>query len=228
VSVSVYDGLGNAHDLRLTFSHTGAGTWSWTAECETAPVTSAGEGLVTFNEDGTLASFTYPDGGSGLTLSPENGASFEVTINAGETDGLEGLSGFASSSNVLALRHDGYEAGELLNISVDSTGTVNGSFSNGVTRALARIAIASFSNPSALLRTGGNLFVQSPNSGSHAIGYAGADSPSLIVAGALEGSNVDFTQEFSNMIITQRGFQANARVITTADEMLSELANLRR
>src|SRR5262249_36545661 len=102
-----------------------------------------------------------------------------------------------------------------------------GFFSNGVSRPLAQIALAHFNNPSGLLRTGDNVYETSPNSGLAGIGFAGASSNSTSPPGALETSNGGISQEFTNMIIAQRGFQANARVITTADEMLNELVNLR-
>jgi flagellar hook protein FlgE len=123
---------------------------------------------------------------------------------------------------------NGYQAGDLLNISVDNKGVITGFFSNGATRSLAQIALATFNNPGGLLRSGDNIYEESPNSGQGVIGFAGGTSRSTLTPGALEGSNVDISTEFTNMIIAQRGFQANARVITTADEMLNELVNLGR
>ena len=105
---------------------------------------------------------------------------------------------------------------------------VTGFFTNGVTQALAQIALARFNNPSGLLRQGDNMFTESANSGLPVLGFAGTSDTSSITPGALENSNVDLSQEFTSMIITQRGFQANARVITTSDEMLQELVNLKR
>jgi flagellar hook protein FlgE len=104
---------------------------------------------------------------------------------------------------------------------------VNGSFSNGVTRILGQIALANFTNPAGLIRTGENLYQESPNSGTPSVTTGRGATPATITSGALESSNVDISQEFSDMIIAQRGFQANARVITTADEMLNDLVNLR-
>jgi flagellar hook protein FlgE len=95
-----------------------------------------------------------------------------------------------------------------------------------VSQALAQVALAQFTNPSGLLRDGDNTYAQSANSGLPVIGFAGSSNQSSITPGALEGSNVDLSTEFTDMIIDQRGFQANARVITTADEMLQELVNL--
>src|SRR5690606_27446414 len=122
----------------------------------------------------------------------------------------------------------GYMAGTLQSYSIDSTGTVIGSFSNGNSMVLAQIAIASFNNPSGLVRTGDNLYSMSANSGEAVVGFASDSSRSTIASGALEMSNVDLTQEFTNMIVAQRGFQANGRVITSTDEMLQEIVNLKR
>ena len=185
-------------------------------------------GTVTFNADGTLASFTYPDGAAALNLTTAGGSSFAVAVDAGTIGGIDGLAGFANSSNAVVSAQDGYQAGDLENISVDTRGVITGYFSNGVTRSLAQVALATFSNPGGLVRNGDNNYSESSNSGSAVIGFAGGTTSSTLTPGTLEASNVDISQEFTDMIIAQRGFQANARVITTADEMLNELVNLRR
>ena len=191
-------------------------------------MTPTGSNTVTFNANGSLATFTYPGGGSALTLTPTNGTPFDVTVNAGSINGIDGLAGFANPSNAVVNSQDGYASGDLINYSVDGNGVITGFFSNGVSRPMAQIALASFTNPAGMVRDGNNLYEQSPNSGAAVIGFAGTTSASTLTPGALESSNVDISTEFTNMIITQRGFQANARVITTADEMLNELVNMRR
>jgi flagellar hook protein FlgE len=118
--------------------------------------------------------------------------------------------------------------GYLQNISIDPTGTITGSFTNGVTLTLGQIVLADFNNPSGLLRVGDNMYALSANSGEAVLNFSGAGSQSQITSGALEMSNVDLAQEFTNMITAQRGFQSNARVISTSDEMLQELVNLKR
>ncbi len=116
----------------------------------------------------------------------------------------------------------------LQDIQIDSLGVITGFFTNGVTQTLAQIALASFNNPTGLLRRGDNMYEESANSGNAVIGFSGTSNQSTLTPGALEGSNVDLSEEFTAMITAQRGFQANARVITTADEMLAELVNLKR
>jgi flagellar hook protein FlgE len=228
MGITVYDGLGTPHDLQIVFTNTGTGTWSWAASSATAPVAPAGNGTVSFNPDGSLAGFTYPGGGANLTLTPVGAAPFQVAIDAGAVGSISGLAGFANPSNAVVNSQDGYQAGDLINLSLDSRGVITGYFSNGVTRSLFQVALASFNNPSGLQRAGDNIYEESPNSGIAVIGFAGGTSRSTMTPGALEGSNVDIAQEFTNMIIAQRGFQANARVITTSDEMLNEVVSLRR
>jgi len=227
MSISVYDSGGAPHQLDVTFTNTGPGQWSWSANSANAPVTPAGTGTVTFNANGSLATFTYPGGASALTLTPTGGQAFDVTIAAGTPNGFDGLAGFANPSNAVVSNQNGYQAGDLMNVSVDSNGIITGFFSNGVSRPLAQVALAHFTNPSGLVRTGDNVYDSSPNSGLAVVGFAGGSSNSTITPGALETSNVDISQEFTNMIVAQRGFQANARVITTADEMLNELVNMK-
>ena len=117
---------------------------------------------------------------------------------------------------------------DLERFSIGQDGTVTGAFTNGVTLILGQIALADFNNPAGLIRSGDNMYAVSSNSGSPVLGFSGEGSQSVITSGALEMSNVDLAQEFTSMITAQRGFQSNARVITTADEMLQELVSLKR
>ncbi len=229
MSITVYDSTGTPQNLALTFTKTGTGTWSWSAACATAPATPAGNGTCTFDNTGGLASFTYPGGAAAITLTPTGGgAPVNVTINPGTINGIDGLASFANPSNAVIAGQNGYQAGSLQSISVDTKGVISGYFTNGVTRSLAQISLAQFTNPSGLLRSGDNTYLESANSGGAVVGFAGGTISSTITPGALEGSNVDISQEFTEMIIAQRGFQANAKVITTADEMLNDLVNLKR
>jgi flagellar hook protein FlgE len=228
MSITVYDGAGAPHELKLLFTMTGPGAWSWQATSPDATVSPATPGTVTFNGNGSLATFTYPDGATSLTLTPEGGTATEIMVNAGSVNGIDGLAGFANPSNAVVSSQDGYQAGDLINVSVDTKGAITGYFSNGVSRTLAQIALATFGNPGGLMRTSDNLYEESPNSGAAVVGFAGGTNSSTLTPGALESSNVDISQEFTDMIIAQRGFQANARVITTADEMLNDLVNIRR
>jgi flagellar hook protein FlgE len=228
MGVTVYDGVGTPHQLDITFTNTGPGAWDWgvTSTTATLPLTT---GTATFGTAGELLTFTHPGGGANMTITPNGaGAPFDVTFDAGTIGDVDGLAGFSNASNAVIRSQDGYQSGDLESIAIDKNGVVTGFFTNGVTQALAQIALARFNNPSGLLRQGDNMFTESANSGLPVLGFAGTSDTSSITPGALENSNVDLSQEFTSMIITQRGFQANARVITTSDEMLQELVNLKR
>ena len=229
MSIVVYDSTGAPHHLQVTFTKTALNTWTWAPTCATSTITPAGTGTVTFSNTGSLASFTYPGGGTSIDMTPASGAgTFSVSVNPGTINGIDGLASFANPSNAVISGQNGYQAGSLQSISVDTKGVISGYFTNGVSRSLAQIALAQFTNPSGLLRSGDNTFIESANSGGPGLGFAGGTITSTITPGALEGSNVDISAEFTNMIIAQRGFQANARVISTTDDMLNELVNLRR
>lgn len=233
MTTTVYDSTGAPHVLTLSFEKTGASEWSWTADVggtpPTATVSPAGSGQVTFGPTGQLLSFTYPGGGTDMTITPAGGGlPFDITLDPGTVNTTNGLAGFANPSNAVVREQNGFPAGSLINISVDANGVISGFFDNGVTRSLAQIALATFNNPGGLVRSNDGMYQSTPNSGLAVVGFAGGTSRSTITPGALEGSNVDISNEFTNMIVTQRGFQANARVVTTADEILNDLVNLRR
>ncbi len=181
---------------------------------------------IPFNDAGNItnpkqAEFTYninrqvPPPGAGS-------ANINCTVNFAE------LTQRAGKSSAWAYSQDGYAAGNLTSYSVGNDGTITGSYDNGQRRDLARVAIASFENPSGLQQMGGTLFAVSSNSGAAHIGSPMSQGLGKITPSSLEMSNVDLSEEFTDMIVTQRGFQANSRIITTSDEMLQELVNLKR
>ena len=141
---------------------------------------------------------------------------------------FSGMTGFASLNTTGIASQDGKQAGTLLSYSMGNDGTLTGNFSNGDTRAIARIALATFSNPGGLTKSGDSNWTESINSGNPKLGVAGSDGYGSITAGALEASNVDLSQEFTNLIVAQRGFQANARIITTSDQILQELVQMKQ
>jgi flagellar hook protein FlgE len=231
LSKSVFDSLGFRHELTLTFTKTATpGEWSWMAVVDgSATITGGGSGTVHFRDDGSLESFTYAGGASEINIDPGNGAQpMALSIDPGSPGDLEGLTQFSASSSANAISQDGYTSGLLDAISIDQTGVINGVFSNGVTRALAQVAVARFTNAAGLSRIGNNAFAATSNSGDPVVGGIGDGIPGRISPGTLEMSNVDLALEFTNMVISQRGFQANARIITVSDDMLSELVNLKR
>ncbi len=225
-SIGVFDSLGTKQELKITFWKTGATTWGWQVENPNpSAITFAGSGVATFASDGKLVTFSTP---TVTSNAPADGANtMSITLDPGIAD-INGLTTFAGSNTAVIKGQNGYAAGQLENFSIDRSGIITGQFTNGVTVTLAQVALADFNNPGGLLRVGDNMYSQSGNSGDAIVSVANGGSQSTLTSGALELSNVDLAQEFTNMIITQRGFQANAKTITTSDEMLQELVNLKR
>jgi flagellar hook protein FlgE len=141
---------------------------------------------------------------------------------------LAGMTGLSGADNAVVSAANGNAAGTLKSYSFGANGDLLGTFSNGLTEPLARVAVATFANPAGLEKVGESAYRVTANSGQARIGVAGNAGFGEIASGALEMSNVDLSQEFTNLIVAQRGFQANARVITTSDEVLQELTNLKR
>lgn len=228
-SKAVYDSLGVTHDVTMIAWKVASNKWDF--KLNLAPDTSGGTpsslgtGSFTFKSDGTLdtTASVIPT----VTFTPTGNAA-AVTIKLDPGAGSTGVTSFASRNTALLRDQDGYTAGTLDRITVGRDGTIVGAFSNGTNQALAQVALADFNNPQGLERAGDNMYTLSANSGSPVIGYSGRETSSTIASGALEMSNVDLAQEFTEMIITQRGFQANGKMITTSDEMLQNLIDLKR
>ncbi|EKO16965.1 flagellar hook-basal body protein [Leptospira kirschneri str. H2] len=159
---------------------------------------------------------------------PGNPAIQNFDLNLGEAGMVNGITQFSSDFTTKAVKQDGYTMGYLESFSIDNSGTITGVFSNGVRQPLARIATAVFNNPAGLDKAGDTMFAYSMNSGEPNIGEAGVQGRGKINAGLLEMSNVDLSDQFTDMIVTQRGFQANSRTITTSDQMIQEVLGLKR
>jgi flagellar hook protein FlgE len=230
-SITVYDSLGSRHSVSIDFlKMNDENTWTWTASLnESETITSGGSGQVVFNSDGSLFSFTYDSLATSLTFDPENGAdNVSLSIDAGTIGQYDGLTGFGSPHSATILSQDGHTVGILDKLSIDKSGNMIGNFTNGISRVLAQIVLADFNNQAGLIKAGRSLFQVSANSGEAVIGVAGETISAQVSSGALEASSVDIASEFTGMITAQRGFQANARIITTSDNMLDELVNLKR
>jgi flagellar hook protein FlgE len=231
-SIVTYDTLGAEHVVTFTFTKTAeANVWDWEASPESpAQALGGNTGTITFNEDGSLQSFDYDGGATALSFNPNNGATSVVSIalDAGTIGGVDGITQFASPTTTIAQTQDGYTMGDLVNIYIDENGTIMGAFSNDQNITLAQIVLGDFHNPQGLLKEGSNLYRISANSGDPVYGLAQTDFGSTVNSGYVEMSNVELSKEFADMIIAQRGFQASARVITTADQMLQEVVSLKR
>ena len=189
----------------------------------TAPAVGTNGGTLVFDQQGNLSSASNA---MRLQFSVPGAMDVDVTVNPGT--GANGLTQYATVSTAKLRDQNGFTSGQLQNFSIDRYGLITGFFTNGTTNSLGRIVLADFNNPAGLLRSGDNMYQESANSGSAVLGFALEGSQSQIASGALEMSNVDLAQEFTNMIIAQRGFQANSKVITTSDELLQELMQIKR
>lgn len=254
-TIRVYDSQGTARDVRLTFTKRaqvddGSGTlynaWLWRAEFSGAnDVTNvpAGQtGVVLFDSNGVFHLEGAVDNATdAFTARVALPSQDEVSIPVGLFTGLSlptvpfdfdidfsRITELAADSDVTITNQDGYPRGVLESFNVGANGTINGVFTNGLIQVMGQVALATFPNVAGLSRHGDNRFVESPACGLPQVGTAGSGGRGGISAGVLEGSNVDLGTEFSRMIVTQRGFQANARTITAADTILQETVNLVR
>ncbi|MBI9047925.1 MAG: flagellar hook protein FlgE [Anaerolineaceae bacterium] len=225
VTVGAYDSLGVLRSVTLVFEKTTDNDWTWAAQGDVV-ATGTLTGAVEFNSEGQ---FINPDlpldyAPTSVSISGSPGADdFDVDIN------LSGLTMLSATNTATMGSQDGLAAGSLSGFNVSATtGEIFGVYSNGEQRPLGQLAMALFVNPSGLLRQGNNRYSVGLNSGEARISAAGSGGRGTIAAGYTEGSNVDMSREFANMIMAQRGFQANSRVITTSDEMLQELVNIKR
>ncbi|MCF6266604.1 MAG: flagellar basal-body rod protein FlgF [Desulfuromusa sp.] len=230
-STQVYDSLGNTHLATTYFNKTDSQTWEWytavnSSELDSSvagsdALTEVGSGDLTFDSSGNLLT-----GGSGSTTADaivwNNGSDSTQQI-----DMIFNTTQFSSSSVVISQEQDGYAAGEVVQVSIDNRGTVSASYSNGETIDVAMLTLATFSNPGGLVKEGGSLYSMSGKSGNPSVGIAGP-SQGNIYTNSLELSNVDLAQEFVDLITIQNGYSASSKVITTTDEMLQELINLKR
>ena len=220
---TVYDSKGQEYIVTIELTKNDENKWTWelvTVEDSAGRDIGAGTqtGVINFNNDGTY------QGVDNNTISFEPVGSGQVNI----TLDFSKLTQYGSDHDAAVESQDGYKSGVLDSYTIDQNGNIIGVFSNGVTRILGQIALARFANPAGLLKEGNSLYSITSNSGSPLVGTANSGGFGSIKPGSLEMSNVDLSTEFTDMIITQRGFQANSRVITASDEMLQELVNLKR
>ncbi len=253
-SIQVFDSLGSTHLMTTYFTKTSDQNWDWNTVVDGGEVTGGTAGALEIVGHGSLG---FDASGDLIHIIDEDGTQHELYTDAGDTssdpvyprptattsaDALDWVNGavqtqqisldmqtsqYASPSVVVSQEQNGFGTGTLVKLSVDEFGNVVGNFSNGTPRMLMRIPLAKFTNPSALTKIGSNMYAQSTTSGVPVVGTVGS-GVGKIFTNALELSNVDMAQEFVKMITTQRGFSANSKTITTTDEMLAEVINLKR
>lgn len=237
---TMFDSLGNSHQVTVYFTKDDVGQWTWNAVVDGeeldgrppgAPPEVVGSGTLSFDENGALVD----DSSTPLSISFANGAApnQQVVLDFGESQteggtGFEGSTQTASAFATTAIQQDGYAAGQIAGLGVEQDGTLTGVFSNGQRRTIGQVAVATFASLEGLDRAGQGLWSETERSGQAMLGAGMSGGRGAVVAGALEQANVDLGQEFVNLIAYQRGFSANSRIVTTADEMYAELVNLKR
>jgi flagellar hook protein FlgE len=241
-SLDVFDSLGTKHTVRINFRKEGYvydanGTKTgaqWGMKVQVPEPGEIGgtikpnqlEGQVVFNSDGSLASFTP----ASITYTANNGSAPNQTIqlDLGTANKFDGLTSFDRESANSGRNQDGFAGGDLDGIRIDSSGTLVGSFTNGRSFGLAQVSMAKFTNDIGLESVGGDVFIQTANSGDPVIGQAAMAGRGFIQSSALEMSNVDLSRSLTQLIVVQRGFQANSKTITTSDQMLNTLLQLKQ
>jgi flagellar hook protein FlgE len=245
-TVDIYDSLGNNHQLRLNFNKTADTVNQWDVEAliDGQPA-AAGLGAaagtnnrftINFDTEGRLASITDAAGtvlnqgdlGVNLNYTIPGADQLNFKLNLGTSGQFIGATQAADPSTNKAREQDGYSMGYLEDFQIDEKGAITGVYSNGVKKELAQMGMATFTNPSGLEKAGETNFIVSNNSGIAFVSPANTEGKGVIRAGTLEMSNVDLTEQFVDMIVTQRGFQANSRTITTSDQMIQEVLTLKR
>ena len=252
-SIDMYDKQGNTHRLSMIFWKTGANQWTGSAAISdaTTPVTLDIAGQTGPNQENTSSriNLRFSPDGKLISASDEAGpdeinqgklsvtAKYrvegdptvrQIALNIGQAGILDGITQFSSPSTTKAVEQDGYAMGYMESFNIDNSGVITGVYSNGVKQSVGQVAVSVFTNPQGLIASGENLFEVSNNSGMANTGPAAQAGRGKIQAGTLEMSNVDLSDQFTDMIVTQRGFQANSRTITTSDQMLQELISLKR
>lgn len=231
--LDVFDSLGNSHTLEVSWEKIDNNQWRWRAwlPTESGITLKDNTGIISFGSDGKIetASAT-PTMFLGFGALGAEDASIKLDFS-GQSFGkeeIEGVTQYGSAFTTKAYYRDGYEMGVLNDFAVGSDGTVVGVYSNGESRALYRLGLAIFANPSGLEKAGNTAFIESANSGIAQVVSPLEGGAGKISGGSLEMGNVDLSEEFVRLIIAQRGFQANARVVTTSDQVLEELVNMKR
>ena len=265
-SLTVYDSLGDTHELQYIFTHVGSyydtslqerytNMWFWRAELPYEDVMAFDSmdridavadgiarlgGQLEFDDNGLLRTTKLagntgpimfdpsPIGMNGNTTYAVDTLSIESDFLGTSGEEIDGVTQYASDFTTLAYEQNGWAMGTLQTFAIDQTGIIEGRYSNNIVKPIGQLSLAVFPNEEGLTKEGNNVFSLSANSGTPTIVPAFVAGAGSILGGSLEMSNVDIAQEFTNMIITERGFQANSRIVTTSDEMLTEVINLKR
>lgn len=228
-ALNIYDSLGQSHQIRIYFNKEADQTWNWNAVIDGADVQGGTPGVLQQYGSGTIE---FDSNGGLTTAMPVNFYTGNITFANGLTPpstmvNFTGTTQYGSPSAIQVLNHDGYAAGTVSGVSIDDEGNIIAYYTNGTRRRIACLALTDFANLNGLNRKGSNLFQATTVSGDPLYNRPGVGGMGTISSAMLEESNVDMAAEFIKMIIIQRGYQANTKVITTTDEMLAQLINIR-
>lgn len=226
-SMEVYDSSGTAHTLTLTFARQQDGTWNASASLPSTDGTVLSSEItgIAFDDAGNPVGLGAVDTEVLVQFSGQSSPQ-TMSLDLGSGGSFGGLTQYGSDGEVVVKTQDGFGVGTLANISVDGDGSILGFYTNGQSRSLGTVGVAVFANAEGLQAGGDGLYMASSNSGAPIMGAAASGAAGEVVGGALENSNVDTAEQFVRLIEAQRGFQANARVITAQDEVLRETVNL--
>ena len=231
-SIQIFDPQGTAHTFNLVFQKQANNVWNLTGQINPGEGAMADDLVnnIRFNQDGSFSQVTGTGLGNSTMTVQFNGfaAPQKIGFSFGKSNAFDGLTQVGGSSSAVATGQDGFAAGYLNSLSIGQDGVISGVFTNGRTLAVAQLAIASFANPAALNRVGDNYYSLSSESGPALVGAGLSGGRGSVQQKALESSNVDVSLEFTRLIIAQRGFQVNARIITASDQILQDLANILR
>jgi flagellar hook protein FlgE len=232
--ITIYDSLGATHVVNLQFTKAAQNSWNYQVALPAADTGATGttailkSGALTFDGNGHLTVPAANVTGIAVTGLANGAADMTFDWNLYDENGSGLVTQMAAASNTASTSQDGFASGTLLDFAIGADGVIQGSFSNDKTMVLGQIALANFANVQGLTRTGKNNFAATLASGAAVVGTPGAGGRGTLAGGALELSNVDIAKEFAQMILAQRGFQANARAITTFDEITQDTINLKR
>jgi flagellar hook protein FlgE len=225
-SVTVYDSVGGSHTLTLNLTNNNtATTGSWLIQVQDEKSKTIGSGEIRFNADGSPATgFNTMD----LSLSPDNVAASKITLNFGDAGSFSGATNFSggTTSDLKLNTQDGYTSGSLLTTSFDAQGFITLSYSNNQTRKGPQLALATFNNPQSLHQFGNQLFTN-PDGAQPLLGAANGQTMGTLTSNQVEMSNVNLTQQFTDLVIIQRGYQSSSEVISVANQMIQQLVDMR-
>jgi len=236
--VQVYDSLGVSHDLTVTYTNTGANSWSYAVTipsadlaAPTTPPTPVASGTLSFDANGNLVSPLATADPQVVSISGLADDANTMTINwnlynhTGATP-VPTITQYDSSSSISSTTQNGYAAGSVSGVTLQSGGAVMATYTNGQQVAIGQLALASIANPSTLSAVGNNNLQIAPTTATPVVGAANTGGRGQIVAGALESSTVDIATEFANLLTFERGYQADSKVITTSDQLEQQTVEL--